>query len=93
MWWLWIVNAAVFAMACMIRVADGGAAVHRRNHIWTALGGGALLLVGSAFGLVALSGVEQHDPWLVVLLLTAALMILSGAYIAIRSAAHVPPMP
>jgi hypothetical protein len=88
MWLLWAVNAVVVAIACVIRITEGRAAPRRRNRIWRAVGSGALLLIGSAFGLVALSGVQQHDPWLVVLLITATLMIMSGAYIAIRSGTH-----
>lgn len=88
MWLLWVVNAVVFAIACVIRTTEGRGATQRHSRIWKAVGSGALLLSGSAFGLVALSGVQQHDPWLVVLLITATLMIMSGAYIAMRSGTH-----
>jgi hypothetical protein len=87
-WLLWAFNAVVVGFPCFIPITEGRATARRRNRIWKAVGSGALLFTGSAFGLVALSGVQQHDPWLVVLLMTATLMIMSGTYIAIRSGTH-----
>lgn len=91
MWLLWTVNAVVLAMAYAVRITGKHAATQRRSGILTFIGSGVLLVVGTAFGLVALSGVHQHDPWLVVFLMTAALMITCGAYIVIHARTHSTP--
>ena len=85
MWLLWVVNALVLTLPCAVRITEGGAATRRPYRILRSIGSGLLLLVGSVLGLVALSGVQQHDPWLVVLLIMATLMIGSSVFVAIRS--------
>jgi hypothetical protein len=85
MWLLWIINTVVLALAYVARDVDLSGLIAGRKRILSLTSGVALLLVGSTVILVALSDVQEHDPWLVVFLLTAILMMVSGAYIAIRS--------
>jgi len=82
-WLLWIVNAVVLAIGGAYSLTGESPAMLRRNRVLKAIASGVLLFMGLAFGLVALLGVHQHDPWLVVLLITATLTLVSGAAVAL----------
>jgi hypothetical protein len=84
MWLVWIINGVVLGIAGASHKAAINATSRRRFLSLNSIGALVLLLIGSVFGLAALSGVHQHDPWLVVFLMTATLMIACGAYMVIQ---------
>jgi hypothetical protein len=84
MWLLWLVNSIVLAVAGGARMITIQGAPSRAVRILKPAATTVLMLLGLAFGWAALAGAARHDPWLVVLLLTAALMIASASLIGPR---------
>lgn len=80
LWVLGILNAVVLASVFAVQTARSQPATHGRTPRWKTIGAAVLLLAGLSVGALTLHVVHQYDPWLVVVLIIAALLVASAAY-------------
>jgi hypothetical protein len=80
LWVLGILNAVVLASVFAVQTRRGQPATDGPTPTWKTIGAALLLLAGLSVGALTLYVVHRHDPWLVVLLIIAALIVAPAAY-------------
>jgi hypothetical protein len=85
-WHLWLLNGILLTVGGAISLRATRNQLGRVQRVATWIGGITLMVVGGTLGGSILGTIHSHDPWLVVFLITAALLVVPGAITCTRLA-------